>query len=61
MTTACTDSPSKLKVALPLLAMPSVGAGALAALWLIMVPLPRRITGVGLALALPSARCSALV
>src|SRR5690606_3410187 len=44
-TTACRDSPSKLKLAWPLLA--SEGGGALAALWSIGAPLPRRITGAG--------------
>ena len=39
MTTACSDSPSKLKRASPLLA--SVGGGALAAAWLIGAALPR--------------------
>jgi hypothetical protein len=47
LTTACTDSPSKLKVAVPLLACDSDGAAAAAALRLIMVPLPRRITACG--------------
>ena len=47
LTTACTDSPSKLKVAEPLLAPPSEGSGALAALRLIICPLPRRICACG--------------
>src|SRR6478735_7514968 len=46
LTTAGTDSPSKLKVAAPLVP-PRRGGGALAAPRLITWPVPRRITGVG--------------
>src|SRR5207342_134405 len=44
LTTACSDSPSKLNVAAPLVA-PRFGGGAEAALRLITWPVPRRISG----------------
>src|SRR5512141_2044934 len=46
LTTACSDSPSKLKVAAPVLA-PRFGGGALAALRLMTLPVPRRMIARG--------------
>src|SRR4249919_4037358 len=61
LTTACSDSPSKLKVDSPLL--PSTGAGAAAARVLMTWPLPRlitaRLSGGGPPLPLPTASGSA--
>src|SRR5690606_8835264 len=44
LTTACSDSPSKLNVAAPE-DPPRLGGGALAAAWLMTWPVPRRICG----------------
>src|SRR5687768_12399691 len=46
LTTACSDSPSKLNVACPVLP-PRLGGGALAASRLMVWPVPRRMTGRG--------------
>ena len=45
LTTACTDSPSKLKVASPVASI--AGGGADATRWLMTWPVPRRICGRG--------------